>query len=107
MSRGNLDPFTFFEEQRRPSSLHDPVGDRADLEIGVDLPGDAHELSPFFEDTREVGPSRGRASANRFVQNDFERSEFLGAHPGPGSSPRRTWLCLDGDFYMEGEREAP
>jgi hypothetical protein len=33
------------EQQRRPAALDDAVGDLGDLEIGVDLRGDADELA--------------------------------------------------------------
>ena len=54
------------EQQRRPAGLHDAVGDLRDLEIGVDLGGDANELALALEERdplAQVGGRRGHAAS--------------------------------------------
>ena len=70
ISSGWLEPRGSLEQERRPAALHRAVDDLGDLEVGVDLRGDADELAFVLEQTRSsragrwVGPRRrvyGRA----------------------------------------------
>ena len=48
------------EQQRRPAALHRPVDDLRDLEVGVDLGGDADELALAFEQADPLAQVAGR-----------------------------------------------
>ena len=48
------------EQERRPAALHRPVDDLGDLEVGVDLGGDADELAFVLEQANPVAQVAGR-----------------------------------------------
>ena len=57
--RGSL---RVLEQERRPAGLDDAVGDLGDLEVGVDLGGDADELALLLEERDPLAQVGGRCS---------------------------------------------
>ena len=51
------------EQERRPAGLHDAVDDLGDLEVGIDLGGDANELALALEQRDPLAEIAGGAIA--------------------------------------------
>ena len=61
---GSREPLTFSNSSAGPTGLHDAVGDLGDLELGIDLGGDADELALALEE-RDPLAEVGRGGGHR------------------------------------------